>query len=221
MPVSAAAAAVVSSYIGHQEEVLKAIQARGAPFLFGTDTAVGGAGWGNPPGLNGYLEMEHLARAGVPLDAIFRAATLDAATMFHLEDELGTVEAGKRANLLLLSANPLSTLAAWNSIEQVILNGRPIARDTLAADSRQHGAADSPGARQRSPGDPVASEPAEGRPHHQRDGRGPQAGGVRPSSSAPRSGAPPANPSVTFGIATPRSTAADPGFSRKSRSDAL
>lgn len=129
-----AVAAVVSSYIEHQAAVLTAMQARGVRFLFGTDTAVGGAGWGNPPGLNGYLEMGHMARAGVPLDSIFRAATLDAATTFHLEEDLGTVEAGKRANLLLLSANPLSTLTAWNSIEQVILNGQPVARDTLAAD---------------------------------------------------------------------------------------
>src|SRR5207249_11357330 len=46
--------------------------------------------------------------------------------------------------------------------------------------------------------------------------RGPYCGTGSPSSSAPRSGAAPVKPSVTFGTIVPRSTAADPGRRRKS-----
>lgn len=128
-------AAVVRTYLAHQQTMLREMQARGVSFLFGTDTAVGGAGWGNPPGLNGYLEMQHWVQAGVPLATVFRAATIDNATAFHLDDELGTIEIGKRANALLLTANPLEKLEAWDSIDKVILDGQPVARDALAADT--------------------------------------------------------------------------------------
>jgi imidazolonepropionase-like amidohydrolase len=47
------------------------------------------------------------------------------------------VEAGKRAHLLLLRANPLTGVAAYDTIEQVILGGRLIARDTLSARNGQ------------------------------------------------------------------------------------
>ena len=46
-------------------------QQRGARFLLGTDSAVGGFGWSHPPGLAGYWEMQAWARGGVPLAAIF------------------------------------------------------------------------------------------------------------------------------------------------------
>lgn len=127
--------AVVQTYLAHQQTMLQDMQAQGVPFLFGTDTAVGGAGWGNPPGLNGYLEMQHWARAGVPLATIFKAATLDNALAFNLDGDLGTVETGKRANLLLLTKSPLERLDAWDAIERVIVGGQPIARETLAANS--------------------------------------------------------------------------------------
>jgi imidazolonepropionase-like amidohydrolase len=50
-----------------------------------------------------------------------------------LDDEIGTVEAGKTANLLLLGADPLDSVAAYDTIQTVILHGEPIARETLSA----------------------------------------------------------------------------------------
>jgi imidazolonepropionase-like amidohydrolase len=108
-------------------------QQQGARLLFGTDTAVGGFGWSHPPGFAGYWEMKAWARGGVPLDAIFRAATLENAKAFGLENEVGSVGTGRRANLLLLSKNPLEDLTAYEAIEKVILNGKVIDRETLSA----------------------------------------------------------------------------------------
>jgi imidazolonepropionase-like amidohydrolase len=97
--------------------------------LFGTDTPAN-EGIGNPPGLNGRLEMSHWAEAGVPLSRILRAATLDNATAFGLSDR-GTIEVGKRADFLLLRADPLKSIAAYDTIETIFLNGDPLPRASL------------------------------------------------------------------------------------------
>ena len=115
------------------EQMIGAMQAKGARLLFGTDTAVGGFGWGNPPGLNGLWEMQGWQRAGVPLRAIFEAATIGNAEAFGLDDELGTVSVGKRADLLLMRGNPLEALSAYNSIATAIVDGQPIVRESLSA----------------------------------------------------------------------------------------
>lgn len=98
--------------------------------IFGSDTP-GVDGFGNPPGLNGRLELQNWADAGVPLRLILRAATLDNAAAFRLSRELGSIEVGKRADLLLLKANPLAKISAYDTIETVFLAGEPIAREEL------------------------------------------------------------------------------------------
>jgi len=100
--------------------------------IFGSDTP-GVDGFGNPPGLNGRLELQNWADAGAPLASILRAATLDNATALGLSRELGSIEVGKKADLLLLTANPLTTIAAYDSIATIVLGGVPIARNTLRA----------------------------------------------------------------------------------------
>jgi imidazolonepropionase-like amidohydrolase len=62
-----------------------------------------------------------------------RAATLDNATAIGLSHEIGSIEVGKRADLLLLKDNPLATVSAYDSIETIFLNGEPIAREALHA----------------------------------------------------------------------------------------
>ncbi|HXH68554.1 MAG TPA: amidohydrolase family protein [Candidatus Limnocylindrales bacterium] len=98
--------------------------------LFGSDTPAGD-GFGNPPGLNGRLEMQDWANAGAPLAVILRAATLDNAIALGLSREIGSIEVGKRADLLLLKENPLKNVSAYDSIETIFLNGEPIAQETL------------------------------------------------------------------------------------------
>jgi imidazolonepropionase-like amidohydrolase len=101
--------------------------------LFGTDTAVGDLGWGHPPGLNGYMELQSWFKAGVPLRQIFHAATLGNAKALGLAQELGSISQGKRANLLLLQQNPWHSVNAYDSIDTIILHGKPLLRSTLRA----------------------------------------------------------------------------------------
>lgn len=104
----------------------------GHPLLLASDTPSGPI-YGNQPGYDTYREMRAMAQAGIPLDAIFRAATINNAKQFGLDRDYGTVAVGKMANLVLLKANPLETLRAWTMIEKVVLRGEVIERETLAA----------------------------------------------------------------------------------------
>lgn len=101
----------------------------GVPILAGTDV-------GNPflvPGRSLHRELARLTEAGLsPLDAL-RAATLSPARTFGLEDELGTVEAGKLADLVLLEANPLERIENAGRIAAVVRNGRLLRRADLDA----------------------------------------------------------------------------------------
>jgi imidazolonepropionase-like amidohydrolase len=104
----------------------------GHPLLLGSDTPSAPT-FGNQPGYDTYREMRMMAQSGIPLPAIFHAATINNARQFGLEKDYGTVEAGKIANLLLLTANPLESMRAWTSIDRIILRGEVIKRETLAA----------------------------------------------------------------------------------------
>jgi imidazolonepropionase-like amidohydrolase len=105
----------------------------GQPLLLGSDTPSAPT-YGNQPGYETYKEMRTMAELGIPLQAIFAAGTINNARSLRLEKDYGTIEQGKIANLLLLDANPLASVDAWTKIDTVILRGRPIERDTLAAD---------------------------------------------------------------------------------------
>jgi hypothetical protein len=104
----------------------------GHPLLLGSDTPSGPI-YGNQPGYDTYREMRAMAQAGIPLDAIFRAATLNNAKQFGLERDYGSVQIGKTANLLLLNANPLESMRAWSLIHRIVLHGNVIERESLAA----------------------------------------------------------------------------------------
>jgi imidazolonepropionase-like amidohydrolase len=110
---------------------LRLMLSENVKLLLGSDTPSGDGGIGNPPGLNGRLELSRWAEAGVPLARILRAATLDNAVTFGLSKNLGTIEIGKRADLLLLRADPLQSLAAYDAIDTVFLNGNPLPRASL------------------------------------------------------------------------------------------
>ncbi len=112
--------------------VAKYMADHGGNLVFGTDTPSAPT-YGNPPGYNGYLEMKRWVSSGVPLSKLFYSATLGAARAIRQETSIGSVEAGKRANLLLLDANPLETVEAYDRIDTVLLGGRAVARKELAA----------------------------------------------------------------------------------------
>jgi imidazolonepropionase-like amidohydrolase len=87
--------------------------------------------------LNGYLEMKQLLKAGMSLTQIFEAATINNAREFRLESQLGSIEPGKVANLVLMKQSPLETVDAYDSITTVWVHGKAVSRASLAADANR------------------------------------------------------------------------------------
>ncbi|HLK97623.1 MAG TPA: amidohydrolase family protein [Hymenobacter sp.] len=91
---------------------------QGIPLLVGPDTYAY-----NVPGFAMLEEMRLFAQAGLPTEAILRAATTNAAQYFGTDD-WGTIQLGKRANLVLLKQNPLSSLDNLQTIVGTMCGGR-------------------------------------------------------------------------------------------------
>jgi imidazolonepropionase-like amidohydrolase len=115
-------------------QVLGYLAGRDTNFLFGTDTP-SMPSYGNLPGLNGYLEMKQLRMAGLSPAQIFQAATVNNARQFKIDSQIGTIEPGKIANLILLKKSPLESVDAYDSIVTIWIHGKSISRDSLAANS--------------------------------------------------------------------------------------
>ena len=98
----------------------------GIPLLAGTDLGFPYVYPGDLP-----RELEHLVEAGLSPAAALSAATWNAARFFGRERELGTVETGKLADLVILDANPLADIRNVKSVYAVILNGRYFDRKSL------------------------------------------------------------------------------------------
>jgi imidazolonepropionase-like amidohydrolase len=77
--------------------------------------------------------MHWLIDAGESPVQIFKSATLTNARALKLDRDIGTVQVGKRANLLLLRQDPTQTIDAYAGIVKVILNGRVLEPSELAA----------------------------------------------------------------------------------------
>jgi hypothetical protein len=83
------------------------------------------------PGSGTHDELGELVKAGLSPGEALAAGTVRAAEFLRLEADYGTVEVGKVADLLLLTANPLEDIARTRGIEAVILNGEVRTRADL------------------------------------------------------------------------------------------
>lgn len=78
----------------------------------------------NVPGFGMYEEMILYKAAGLSNYQILKCATYNAAVHFKQQKLWGSVEVGKKANLLLLNANPLENIENIKQVEATILNGK-------------------------------------------------------------------------------------------------
>ncbi len=122
--------------IARGSAALSYLASNGGRLSFGTDTPSSPT-YANPPGLNGFMEMQHWLDAGVTPAQLFRAATIANAELFGLQEEIGTVEVGKRADLLLMTKNPMNDVSAFDAIDLVILGGDVFPRSVLSAKNTQ------------------------------------------------------------------------------------
>ena len=95
--------------------ILGALHKAGVRIVAGTDTTV--------PGHSLHRELELYVKAGfTPMEAI-RAATIVPAETMNLEREAGTIEPGKRADIILVDADPLENIANIRKVSAVVTRG--------------------------------------------------------------------------------------------------
>lgn len=112
-----------------EAENLRRVAAAGIPIVAGTDA-------GNPLTLHGpaiYAELEAMQAAGMEPMAVVVAATRNGARAMGKEAELGTVEPGKWADLLVLEADPTREVAAFRKLRAVVRAGVVYTVEELAA----------------------------------------------------------------------------------------
>lgn len=96
-------------------EILGALHRAGITIVAGTDQGV--------PGFSLYRELELYVEAGfTPMEAI-QAATLVPARVMGVDKEVGTVEPGKRADVIVLAANPLDSIHNIRTVQKVVTGG--------------------------------------------------------------------------------------------------
>ena len=107
-------------YIGIRNKLVKAIYDAGGHVMAGSDTPE----WLMLYGHTLHLELVDLRDAGLSNYAALEAATRNPALFFGTLNKTGTIEKGKRADLVLLEANPLDDVANAQKRAGVMLNGK-------------------------------------------------------------------------------------------------
>jgi imidazolonepropionase-like amidohydrolase len=100
------------------ETLTKAYQ-KGVKIAFGTDAGV------FPHGKNN-LEFNYMAQAGMKNWDVLRAATIRAAELLRLSDQIGTLETGKAADLVAVAGNPLNDMRAMERVVFVMKGGKKV-----------------------------------------------------------------------------------------------
>ena len=115
-------------FIDKELEAVQLLHKAGVPFLAGTDSPPGVYIF---PGFSLHEELQRFVAAGfTPFEAL-QTATLNPARFFQIDDQFGTIEKGKVADLVFLDANPLDDIRNTQKVAAVILNGRYFSKADL------------------------------------------------------------------------------------------
>ena len=106
--------------------------AKGAKDILEAGGNVGLGGHGEMQGLQVHWEMWAMASGGMNNLDVLRVATVESAKAIGLDSEIGSVEVGKLADLVVMDSNPLDDIAHTNSISRVMVNGTLYNANTLA-----------------------------------------------------------------------------------------
>jgi imidazolonepropionase-like amidohydrolase len=109
--------------------IVGAMHRAGVPIMAGTDVA-----WGVPftyAGFSLHDELVMLVRAGLTPAEALQAATINPARFLGRENDLGSIEAGKLADIVMLDADPVRDIHNTTRISGVFLAGRYLDRATL------------------------------------------------------------------------------------------
>jgi imidazolonepropionase-like amidohydrolase len=103
-------------------QLTKMMHERGVKILSGTDIP----NFELVPGESLHHELELLVEAGINTSDVIKIATKNGAEALDVMNQTGTIESGKQADILILSANPIEDIKNTKRIDAVISNGRII-----------------------------------------------------------------------------------------------
>lgn len=110
--------ALARNYRAYRETIVRntlAARQAGVPLAVGSD---------QPMGVGTHVEMELMAESGLTPAEVLRAASAGGARVLGLEDEVGTLVVGKRADLVVLRSNPLADIRNARDVEWTIKGGQ-------------------------------------------------------------------------------------------------
>ncbi len=106
----------------NRRELVRRLHLAGAPLAVGTDSDAGD----DLPASAIHLELAAMVDGGLEPEDVLRIATMGGAGLLELEDEIGSVEVGKRADLLLLRCDPRERIECTAELAAVISRGRQV-----------------------------------------------------------------------------------------------
>lgn len=121
--------AVLKRIVDFNSLLVKAFKEAGVPIVAGTDAGTSGVVWG----FSMHDEIELLVEAGLTEEEALVSATRLPATWLGIEDKIGTVEAGKYADLILLESNPLDDIKNTRDIYGVFVDGQYLNKTEIDA----------------------------------------------------------------------------------------
>lgn len=108
--------------------LIRALSEEGHGLLLGSDAPQ----LFNVPGFSIHHEIDGMQRAGIPNAEILRMATLYPAQFFGISEEIGAIQAGKRAEFILVDGNPLEAPEYLRNLRGVMLSDRWIPQAEIA-----------------------------------------------------------------------------------------
>jgi imidazolonepropionase-like amidohydrolase len=105
-------------------QLTKTLYDNGVTILSGTDIP----NFDLVPGASLHHELEILVEAGISPLEVIKIATRNGAQALGIEEDVGTIESGKQADMVILSDNPINEISNTKKIEAVINNGQLIER---------------------------------------------------------------------------------------------
>jgi hypothetical protein len=110
-----------------RDRILQALHRAGARLVLGADSPQ----VFSVPGFSLAHEMRAMVEAGVPTYAVLAAATTNPAAFFGREADFGTVEPGKRADLILVEGNPLQDIRNVHRQAGVMVRGKWLPKEEI------------------------------------------------------------------------------------------
>lgn len=121
--------AYFDNMVEFHRRLVKALKAEGVPLIAGSDAMTSGV----VSGFSLHEELELLVEAGLTNEEALASATRLPATWLGVDVDRGTIEVGKRADLVLLDANPFENIANVRKIAGVFVGGQWLDRKKLDA----------------------------------------------------------------------------------------